>query len=206
MRRTIDLSQLINDEYFRDRTVSAPGQVPARVPVHTASKLPDASMPEKESRPVEFMADANRAPEDDWQEKYTRLYAELENRKKRQDRLYASRARQEKEAFLKDMLPVADNLERILGHSDNSIDEHQLLYGLKMTLKAFLDALNKHNVREINALGQPFDPNLHEAAGIAPNQALPPGTVAYVEQKGYTLDGNVLRPARVLVTPETGRG
>jgi molecular chaperone GrpE len=202
MRRTIDLSQLMNQDYLYDRPVRRTAQKPKRVPVRKDSAFQDENVRELESRQDESKMIKNNAPADDWQEKYTRLYAELENRKKRQDRLFTSRARQEKEAFLLDMLPLADNLERILDHSGKGDDEDQILNGVKMTLKAFLDALNKHNVRAIDALGQPFDPNLHDAVGIVPNPALPPGTVAHVEQKGYTLDGNVLRPARVLVTPD----
>lgn len=194
MNRDIDLSQIINGEYYRDRA--------SRIPVRNPTSFHHTAGPEQESPPLKEQSVEDRTPAEDWEDKYKRLYAELENRKKRQDRLFAGRARQEKEDFIKSFLPLADNLERILEHSEKreNPETKSVLQGIELTLQAFLDALNKHGVQVINPVGQPFDPNLHEAVGIAPNPALPSGSVAYVEQKGYILDGQLLRPAKVLIT------
>ena len=142
---------------------------------------------------------ATQAEAAEWQDKYTRLYAELENSKKRLARLYANQAEQDKEHLLRDMLPLADNLERALANASGVEAVGELRQGVALTLKAFVDALAKHGVRPIQAQGQPFDPELHEAAGAVRQPGLPPGTVVRVEQKGYTVGDKLLRPARVLV-------
>ena len=143
-----------------------------------------------------------------WEEKYLRLYADLENSKKRLARLYETRAEQEKEALLRDILPLADNLERALAHAiagarreGAPLRQAPLYQGVELTLKAFHDVMARYGVHPVEAEGAPFDPEVHEAVGVVPNPNLPPGTVAGVEQKGYTLRDKLLRPARVLVTP-----
>lgn len=136
------------------------------------------------------------AEENDWKEQYIRLAADFENTKKRLEQRYANASRQEKEKILRDMLPLADNLERVLQHTQNEQDKE----GIELTLKAFRDVLNRYGVQPIQAEGQPFDPEYHEAIGTLPNADVPEDTVTAVEQTGYTLDGKLLRPSRVLVS------
>ena len=133
--------------------------------------------------------------DENWQEQYMRLAADLENSKRRLEQRYAHASRQEKENILRDMLPVADNLEQALRHSQNEQDKE----GIELTLKAFREALARHGVQPIAAEGQPFDPEFHEAIGVLPHPDAPEDTVTAVEQTGYTLDGKLLRPSRVLV-------
>lgn len=164
---------------------------------------PDNAMVDKaeaELSPTVEQLEQIQAEAAEWQDKYIRLYAELENSKKRLARLYANQAEQEKEQLLRDMLPVADNLERALANASGGEAEVGLRQGVVLTLKVFADALAKHGVRPIQAQGQPFNPELHEAIGAVPNSMLPPGTVVRVERKGYTIGDRLLRPARVLVT------
>lgn len=130
-----------------------------------------------------------------WKEQYLRLAADFENSKKRLEQRYTNASRQEKERILRDMLPLADNLERIIDHAQNEQDKE----GVELTLKAFRDVLSRYGVQPIQAEGQPFDPALHEAIGTVHNPNLPDDTVVKVEQTGYTLDGNLLRPSRVLI-------
>ena len=133
--------------------------------------------------------------------KYARLYADLDNTKKRLQRHYAYQAEQEKVQLLRDLLPVKDNLERALRHAPGGAAEQSLRLGVELTLKLFDDTLAQYGVTPIEAWDHPFDPDLHEAVGLVEQPNLPPGTVAHVEQMGYTIDGSVLRPAKVLVTP-----
>ena len=172
------------------------------IPVRTVGDGPEnAVVDEAEAQPsptVEQLAQI-QAEAAEWQDKYTRLYAELENSKKRLARLYANQAEQERKHLLRDMLPLADNLERALTNASGDEAEAGLRQGVALTLKAFVDALAKQGVRPIQAQGRPFDPELHEAAGAVHHPALPPGTVVRVEQKGYTVGDKLLRPARVLV-------
>lgn len=130
-----------------------------------------------------------------WQEKQLRLYADFENSKKRLAQRYAAATKQEKEQLLRDMLPVVDNLERALAHAAGAEAET----GIALTLKALTAVLSQHGVTPIPAQGQPFDPQQHEALGINSEPEQEPGTITAVMEKGYWLDGKLLRPARVLV-------
>ena len=136
-----------------------------------------------------------------WQDKYARLYADLDNTKKRLQRHYAYQAEQEKVQLLRDLLPVKDNLERALRHAPGGAAEQSLRLGVELTLKLFDNTLAQYGVTPIEAWDHPFDPDLHEAVGLVEQPNLPPGTVAYVEQTGYTIAGSVLRATKVLVTP-----
>jgi molecular chaperone GrpE len=97
------------------------------------------------------------------------------------------------------MLPLADNLERALTHTSGKETEAGLRQGVEITLNAFADALAKNGIRVIQAQGQPFDPEWHEAVGVIPHSMLSPSTVVRVEQKGYTFHDRLLRPARVWI-------
>jgi molecular chaperone GrpE len=154
-----------------------------------------------ESRPIEERLEQLQAAAAEWEDKYVRLYAEMENSKKRLTRYYAGQLEQERERLLRDMLLVADNLERALAYANENQAEPGMRQGVELTLKVFSDTLVKYGVRPIKAQGQPFDPELHEAVGVLPNPVLPPHTVVRVEQTGYTIGDKLLRPALVMVTP-----
>jgi hypothetical protein len=89
----------------------------------------------------------------------------------------------------------------VVRHAPGGAAEQSLRLGVELTLKLFDDTLAQYGVTPIEAWDHPFDPDLHEAVGLVEQPNLPPGTVAHVEQMGYTIDGSVLRPAKVLVTP-----
>ncbi|MCB8984662.1 MAG: nucleotide exchange factor GrpE [Ardenticatenaceae bacterium] len=131
---------------------------------------------------------------EDWHEKYLRQAAEFENSKKRLEQRYATEAQQNQEKLLRDMLPLADNLDRALSHQEGPDDA-----GLALIRKAFLATLADYGVKPIVAEGRPFDPELHEAVGVLPAPRTASGTVIAVEQTGYTYQDKLLRPARVLV-------
>ena len=137
-----------------------------------------------------------------WRDRYLRMAADLENTKKRLERIHSDRALTAQERLLRDLLPLADNLERAIAHATPAEQRSSLYSGIELTLKEFLAALNKHGVRRIEALGEPFDPELHEAIGAGSHPSLAPGTVMHVELPGYTFNGRLLRPARVLVVAE----
>jgi molecular chaperone GrpE len=133
-----------------------------------------------------------------WRDKYLRLYAELENIKKRLAKKLEIELQEETSAVLLDLLPVADNLERIVSYARESGDK-ELERGLEITLKAFQEAMTKHGVSQIEARGKPFNPEVHEAIGAVPAPEFEEGTVLTIEQTGYFLDGKVLRPAKVVI-------
>lgn len=159
---------------------------------------PQPAKPEPDVKAAEAKVEEAQATATEWKEKYTRLYAEQENLRKRLERRYASEAQKEKERLLLDILPLIDNLERALEHA--TAQETGLREGVELALKAFKDTLAKHGVQMIAAAGEPFDPERHEAIGVVPANTLPPDTVAQVEENGYTFQDKLLRPARVLVT------
>lgn len=144
-----------------------------------------------------------RGPGDEgeaWKDRYLRLAADLENRRMGIERSHAHRAQQAWQALLRDLLPLADNLERALHNVTPAERDTGLYSGVELTLHDLIKTLGQHGVERIDALGEPFDPELHEAVAVVPHPTLPPETVMRVDLAGYLLDGRLLRPARVLVT------
>lgn len=135
-----------------------------------------------------------------WEERYKRLAAEIENLKKRLTRNAVQRVEEQRDQLMVDMLPLADNLERILTFEQTSKDCQRLAEGVALTLRAFQAVLKKYGVETIEAQGKPFDPNYHEAAGVVPSSQHPEGMVVEVVQNGYLRNDHVLRPAKVLVS------
>jgi molecular chaperone GrpE len=105
------------------------------------------------------------------------------------------------EKFASELLPVADNLERALQVA-NPEDEaiKPIVEGVDLTLKSFIGTFEKFGMKLIDPQGQPFNPELHQAMSMQENADLPPNTVMAVMQKGYELNGRLLRPAMVMVT------
>jgi len=105
------------------------------------------------------------------------------------------------ERFCNELLPVVDNLERALEAAEG--DEEILkpiAEGVELTLKSFLDALQKFSIEPVSPQGEPFDPQLHQAMTMVENAEVEPNTVIAVMQKGYTLNGRLVRPAMVMVS------
>ncbi len=193
--------------------VRRPNQAPTRqhpqrqinpVPQKSVYPRPEPAFVDQQVAPadpdsVETKIEAQ--PDDEatlWKERYARLQAELENDKKRMARRNAVEAIQARNTFLEEMLIVADNLQAALAHSDDTDSSH-LREGVGLTLRSFLDTLAKHKVELMQVKGTAFDPEWHEAMGFLDSPDFPSGYVAEVLQQGYTVDGALLRPARVLV-------
>ena len=106
------------------------------------------------------------------------------------------------EQFAKELLAVVDNMERALEATDGLDDDvvKPITEGVELTLKSFLAALKKFNVEAVDPQGEPFDPNLHQAMSMVENNDVEPNSVIAVMQKGYTLNGRLLRPAMVMVS------
>jgi len=143
----------------------------------------------------------NSPEEASWKDRYTRLQAEVENLRRRWEQRYESDVATARQEILRDMLPLADHLELALQHGVNLEDEQSQEYtrNLRATYQAFLNTLKRYQVTPIEAQGQPFDPNLHEAVGQIANGDIASGNVAQVVQTGYMEGDKLLRPARVLV-------
>jgi molecular chaperone GrpE len=112
------------------------------------------------------------------------------------------------ERFCSELLPVADNLERALeAAAIAAIDDEivkPIAEGVELTLKSFRDAMKKFNIEVVDPQGEPFDPQLHQAMSMVENNEVEPNTVTAVMQKGYTLNGRLVRPAMVMVSKAAG--
>ena len=131
---------------------------------------------------------------------YLRERADLENARKRHQRDREEAVRFANDRLLREMIPVLDNLERAVGHAEQGVDDNQgLLEGVNMTINQFRKALEDFGVRPIKALGEAFDPNLHQAIGQTESADQAPNTVLSEFQKGYLLNDRLLRPSLVMV-------
>jgi molecular chaperone GrpE len=141
----------------------------------------------------------------DHYDRFLRQVAELENFKRRAARDRDEAIRFAKEDFVRDLLPIVDNLERAVMHAKGGGNGKPLVDGVELVLKGLLDVLSKHGVEQITAVGQPFDPGKHEAMAQVESEKHQPNTVVEEHNKGYTLQDRLLRPALVSVAkpPET---
>jgi molecular chaperone GrpE len=132
-----------------------------------------------------------------------RTLAEMENLRRRSEREVADARAYGIANFARDILAVADNMERALQALDAEIREKAepgvkaLLDGVELTERELIKVMEKHGITRIEPLGQKFDPNRHQAIYEVPDASVPPGTVAKVVQPGYTIGERVLRPAMV---------
>jgi molecular chaperone GrpE len=146
-------------------------------------------------------------------ERLVRLQADFENFRKRTLRERQEALSYGHELVVKDLLPVVDNLERAIEHASASTgaDFEGMLQGVDLVRRELLGVLAKHGVNTIEAAGEVFDPNLHEALAQMEDDEVPAGSVGRVLQKGYRLRDRLLRPARVMVSkgpaqPSEGEG
>ncbi|MBT8079562.1 MAG: nucleotide exchange factor GrpE [Gammaproteobacteria bacterium] len=137
--------------------------------------------------------------EENWS-KYVRARAEVDNVRKRAARDVENAHRFALEKFSSELLAVRDSLEMGLAAEDANVDA--LRAGSEATLKLLASTMERFGVEEVDPEGEPFDPNQHEAMTTQPCADVEPGTVLTVFQKGYALNGRLLRPARVVVAKE----
>lgn len=138
------------------------------------------------------------AERDELSDKYIRAQAEIVNMRRRNEKEQASLLKYDGQKLAKAILPALDNLERAL--TVEAEHSEQLLKGVEMVQKDLLKALKENDIAEIEADGQKFDPNLHQAVQTVPaDDDHPADTVVKVFQKGYILRDRVLRPAMVVV-------
>jgi len=130
---------------------------------------------------------------------YLRSQAEMENMKKRNRKDKEDWLKVASETLIKEMLPVLDNLEKALSHSNNENTVHALKEGIHLTLKGLKDSLSKSGLEEVKALGESFDPCFHEAVSEMDDPKAKPGIVITELQKGYVLNSRLIRPAMVVV-------
>jgi len=161
----------------------------------TEHAVPEQAEPD----PVEAL----KAENADLRDKFLRLAAEMDNLRRRTERDVKDAKAYSVAGFARDMLAVSDNLRRALDTIPDADRESAeagikaLIEGVEMTERSMLSALERHGVRKIDAEGQKFDPNFHQAMFEIPNTAVANNTVVQVVQAGFTIGDRVLRPAMV---------
>lgn len=129
-----------------------------------------------------------------------RTQAEMQNLRRRSERDVENAHKYALEKFVGELLPVVDNLERALQAIDQNDESLKALTeGVELTLKSFQDVLVRYKVEPVDPKGQPFDPEFHQAMSMLEMPEEVPNTVVDVFQKGYTLNGRLVRPAMVVV-------
>ena len=178
------------------------GVIPVEVEAPDPATAPaDKAEPDPMKELEAKLAAAEKEKKDNW-DRYLRAAADLENTRKRTKREVEDAKLDGKNKVLKEMLPVVDNLERAIEHASSSIDDNPstraIVEGVQLVLRQFQTAFERLDISAIDAQGQPFDPNLHEAISqIESDQT--PGTVVQVLQRGYRAGDRLLRPALVVV-------
>lgn len=155
--------------------------------------------PEPARETQDTQAEAEAESLEVWRDRALRLQAEIDNFRKRQQRLAEERISADREQLLRAFLPVADDLERAL--NADGADIESLRQGVGLTHQTMMRLLYQEGAEPIQAEGQPFDPEWHEAVGTLPHEkiAAEPGTVVQIVQTGYSMGDRLLRPARVIV-------
>jgi molecular chaperone GrpE len=166
---------------------------------HARSAPPEAEPP-SERAAAELAALRGEIAER--QDRLLRLQADFENFRRRTLKEREEAYQYGHQNLVKDLLPTVDNLERAIEHARKSGHEDLdgLLQGIDLVQRELMGVLAKHGVTEIEALGQAFDPSVHEALAQVEDPTVPPNTVVQVFQKGYRLRDRLLRPAQVVVS------
>lgn len=155
---------------------------------------------EPDAAPVETKSPEELLQEQlaDAKDQMLRARADFDNYRKRMAREMERVRKTAAEMLIHDLLPGIDNLDLALQHADDK--STGLAQGVEMVFKQLRDALGGHGLTPIDALGKPFDPNVHEAVSQVPSDEYEKDHVAHVFQSGYTLGDVVLRPSKVVVS------
>ena len=166
----------------------------------SSEEVTDATLGEALKKLVDAEEVASRANDD-----LLRVQAEMQNLRRRSEQDIEKAHKYSQEKFTTELLSVMDNLERALAAAANHEDDtvKAIYEGVDLTLKSFTDCFNRFHIEAVDPMGEPFDPQLHQAMTIIENAEVEPNTVIEVMQKGYTLHSRVIRPAMVVVSKES---
>ena len=194
-QETVADNETVTDE--KETAAEEPVEVEAEAPA-AGTALPD------QAKLVLMLEDARAKADENW-DQVVRTRAEMDNLRKRQARELENAHKFALERFVNALLPVRDSMEMGLGAaSEEGADVAKLREGAELTLKLMADVMAKFDVVQIDPLGEPFNPELHQAMSMTPRSDVPPNTVVIVVQKGYTLNGRLVRPAMVMVSQAAG--
>ena len=188
-----------------EETVAEPAETEEAEATETAAETAEEAETEPQPEPSEaevlraekeaLAAEVNRLKND-----YARAYADTENMKKRLEKDFEQRSKYRIQDFAREILPVLDNCERALAVKPKDTEDENYRKAFEMVHRQLRAALEKEGVSEIEAEGQPFDPNWHQAMMSEKAEGVEPGMVLQVLQKGYKLKDRLLRAAMVKVS------
>lgn len=159
-----------------------------------------AAGPEPSSAELAAQLTAKEQELNELKDKYLRALADTENVRKRMRQQNEESVRLQRESLLRDLLPVVDNLERALEAARGGSNRQSITDGVEMVLRSLHDLLRAQGVTALTAIGQPFDPQVHEAVDHVQSEEHPPNTVVSEFHRGYLIGDRMLRPARVSVS------
>ncbi len=161
-----------------------------------------AGTSEDSSEDIALLLEDARAKADDHWNQVLRMQAELENTRRRAAADVERAHKFALDKFAAELLPVVDSLEMGLAAAQGSDHEvaQKLHEGTELTLKMLTGVLEKFGIKQVNPLGEPFNPELHQAMTMQPSEEYAPNTVSAVMQKGYVLNERLIRPAMVMVS------
>ena len=183
------------------RIMSSEQENPNEYPQNPTSDTSEASTGEDSELPGQEQEELNaaRAQADDYRDQLLRARAEMDNVRKRSDRELERAHKYGVERLAGELLPVVDSLEIGLEAATSETQE-AVAEGMRATLKLLLSVLEKFGISCLDPLGEPFNPEWHEAMATQPSPDAEPDSVLLVVQKGYRIHDRVLRPARVIVS------
>ena len=164
-----------------------------------ASAVDEVEQGDESSDASTDLEKAEAAAAENW-DRYLRTAAELENVRKRASRDVENAHRFALERFSRELLAVRDSLEMGIAAEGASVES--LLEGSEATLKILGGTMQQFGIEVLDPVGEPFDPEFHEAISMQPSDDVEPGSVVTVVQKGYSLNGRLLRPAMVVVAAD----
>ncbi len=170
-------------------------ETPTPQPAEVEAAAPPVEPAAPEQNPLE-QAKAEAAKLKD---QLLRSLADFDNFRKRSRRELVDAERRGRDDTLKEMLPVFDNLDRASVHAETATDVKALADGIGLVMRQFSDTLGKLGIERVPALGQPFDPSVHEAVQQMETSDFEPGTIAAEVQAGYKNSEKLIRPALVVV-------
>jgi molecular chaperone GrpE len=187
-----------HEKHHKDEKPAATEETPA---AEQAKPTPEAVVAEAEVTEATPAPEAQPTPESElaaMKERYLRLMADFDNFRKRQIREREEWIKRANESLLTDFLPVVDHLHIAL--SKEADTSAPFFAGVKMVYDQFVAALEKNNVVPVDAKGQPFNPEWHEALSQVPSDTVPANEVIEQFRRGWSLAGRLLRPAQVIVS------
>jgi molecular chaperone GrpE len=191
-----------NGDHREDEDIQTPGpgwnELPEAQKVSKVVELAQRAAPESDDplQGLEKVAEER----DRYKDQMMRAVADLENYKKKAIRERSELLKYRNEDLLRELLPVVDNMERALAHCDADSQKDPLAEGVCMILDMLRKTLEKFGVQPISALGEEFDPSVHEALTQVPTPNEPPNKVMEEVEKGYMYNDRLLRPSKVVVS------